>query len=77
VTSAREQALIGAEQAGLAGHSNASSVDVTDLVCPGRICREVTDSGTVVFRDQHHMTQSFSRSIYAGVAGRIKGLLST
>ena len=77
VTSARERALIGAEQAGLAGHSNASSVDVTDLVCPGRICREVTDSGTVVFRDQHHMTQSFSRSIYAGVAGRIKGLLST
>ncbi len=75
-TSVREQSLIAAEQAAIVGHHNASSVDFTDLLCPGRICREVTDAGVVVFRDQHHMTQSFSRSISAGVAGRIRGLLN-
>lgn len=76
VTSPREQALIGAEQAAITGHGNASSVDFTDLVCPGRICREVADNGTVVYRDQHHMTQSYSRGISTGVAARVKGLLS-
>jgi peptidoglycan/LPS O-acetylase OafA/YrhL len=76
ITSAREQSLLQAEQSAIAGHTTASSVDLTDLLCPGRICREVTDSGIVVFRDQHHMTQTFSRSISTGLASRVKGLLN-
>ncbi len=76
VTSTREQMLTNAEQAALVGNGKASSVDVTELICPGRICREVTDSGTVVYRDQHHMTQSFAKSIYASVADRVSGLLN-
>ena len=76
VTSNREQSLTSTEQSAVAGNKAATSVDFTDLLCPGRICREVTDAGVVVFRDQHHMTQSFSRSISAGVAARVKGLLN-
>ena len=76
VTSNREQLLTTAEQTALQGSSNASSVDVTELICPGRICREVTDNGTVVYRDRHHMTASYSTSIYPAVADRVSRLLN-
>jgi len=44
-------------------------LDVDDLLCPGDPCPVVTAGGTIVYRDAHHLTATFSRDL-AGVLGR-------
>lgn len=45
-------------------------LDLNDLVCPRDACRAMLD-GRVVFRDDHHMTASFSRSLAGLLAARM------
>jgi peptidoglycan/LPS O-acetylase OafA/YrhL len=47
-------------------------VDTIALVCPDDPCRVVRNDGIVVFRDQHHLTQTVSTSL----AGALARLLS-
>jgi hypothetical protein len=44
-------------------------VDFDDLLCPGQVCPVVAADGTIVFRDNHHLTAAMSRDL-APVAGR-------
>lgn len=50
--------------------SNVVLLDLNDLVCPHGTCRAMLD-GQVVFRDDHHMTASFSRSLAGQVTERM------
>ena len=45
-------------------------VNPTHLVCPDDPCQVVTSDGTIVFRDQHHLGQTFSTSL-AGDLGEL------
>jgi hypothetical protein len=45
-------------------------LDLNDLVCPRQTCQAMID-GRVVFRDDHHMTASFSRSLAGPLARRM------
>jgi peptidoglycan/LPS O-acetylase OafA/YrhL len=38
-------------------------VDPSSIVCPDDPCRVVDESGIIVYRDFHHLTQTFSQSI--------------
>lgn len=42
---------------------NVYLLDLNDLVCPAGDCYAITHEGTVVFRDGHHITDTFVRSI--------------
>lgn len=42
--------------------SNARLLDLNDLVCPNEQCSAQNSAGTVVFRDQQHLTDSFVRA---------------
>ena len=53
-----------------------SSLDLTDLVCPGRTCQVVTQDGVVIYRDSHHLTASFSKLLASSVAARLPATLS-
>ena len=50
-----------AERAGIA--DRAHFVDPTQLVCPDDPCQVVRSDGTVVYRDRHHLTQTFSTQL--------------
>ena len=52
--------------------ANVHLLDLNDLVCPGGICSAVSDQGVVVFRDSHHLTDSFVRAQIPFVRERLK-----
>ena len=41
---------------------NVNVLNLNDLVCPGGVCRAISEAGQVVFRDSQHLTDSFVRS---------------
>lgn len=49
-------------QVAASGFKNVQILDLNDLVCPNDICQAVDASGTPVFRDSQHLTDSFVRS---------------
>lgn len=51
-------------------------VDPTPLVCPDDPCQVVDRTGTIIYRDQHHLTQTFSVSL-AEELGRLLSPLVT
>ena len=51
---------------------NVHLLDLNDLVCPGGVCSAVSDQGVVVFRDSHHLTDSFVRAQIPFVRERLK-----
>lgn len=51
--------------------SNVSMLDMTSSVCPGNTCK-ADRGGLVVFRDDQHMTASFSRTLAPQLAKAIK-----
>lgn len=57
--------LVAAEKAGVAGIPGVRFVDPTSLVCPGSTCQVVTPTGVIVYRDGHHLTRTFSRTLAA------------
>jgi peptidoglycan/LPS O-acetylase OafA/YrhL len=44
-------------------------VDPTPLVCSAHACRMITDTGIIKFRDRHHLTAAFARSLAPGLDG--------
>ena len=59
----RDAALFAAESAGAAGLRKAYVADPTDAVCPRDPCRAVTAGGVITYRDSHHLTASYARSL--------------
>jgi hypothetical protein len=49
------------EEEEAAGNEAVTFWDATSAVCPNTPCEVVTDDGVVVFRDRHHLTQTYSR----------------
>ena len=41
---------------------NASLLDLNDLVCPGGLCVAKNADGIIIFRDRHHLTDTFVRT---------------
>jgi hypothetical protein len=60
----RDAALTEAEKAPAQGRGGIRFVDPTDLICATTSdrCPAVTSDGTIVYRDDSHMTATFSRS---------------
>ena len=50
-------------------------LDLGADVCPAQWCEVVDERGVIVFRDQHHLTQTFSRSLAGVVGGELASLL--
>ena len=50
---------------------NVHVLDLNDLVCPKQRCAAATPDGTTVFRDQIHLTASFTRSLVSVVHERL------
>lgn len=59
----RDAALFAAERAGAAGLRKVYGADLTDAVCPRDPCRAVTARGVITYRDNHHLTGTYSRSL--------------
>ena len=49
---------------------NVKVLDLTDLVCPGDVCRAVSDRG-IVFRDSQHLTNSYVLSLVPELRQRL------
>lgn len=67
----RDRVLLDAERiaiAGLDADDRIAILDPTTIVCPEPICQVVRPDGTVVFRDGHHLTQTFSVTIAEDLA---------
>jgi peptidoglycan/LPS O-acetylase OafA/YrhL len=52
-------------------------VDLSDLVCSTQPCPVVSTTGAILFRDQHHLTATFSREIGPAVAKRLAPVIGT
>jgi peptidoglycan/LPS O-acetylase OafA/YrhL len=52
-----------------------SFLEVGDLVCPSDPCHMVTVDGVIKYRDRHHLTQTFSRSLAPELADRLSSLV--
>ena len=63
----RDAALFAAERAGATGFRKVYVADLTDAVCPGDPCRAVTAKGVITYRDSHHLTGTYARSIARSV----------
>jgi len=64
--SGRDRQLIQAERAAVEAQGLGDRyvfVDPTAVVCPDDPCRVVDPTGTIVYRDRHHLTQTSSRSL--------------
>jgi hypothetical protein len=46
-----------------AAASGAAFVDVTSAICPTDPCPVLTPAGRIIYRDVHHLTASFARSL--------------
>ena len=60
----RDRMLLDAERAAVARlglEDRVRFLDPTPIVCPDSLCQSVRGDGTVVYRDSHHLTQTFSR----------------
>ena len=53
---------------------NAKLLDLNDLVCPDGVCTAQTSTGTAVFRDSQHLTDSFVKMQVPAIAERINKL---
>ena len=60
--------LVAAETAATTGAGGVRLIDATKLVCPKATCPVVTPTGIIVFRDQHHLTKTFSATLAAPFA---------
>ena len=62
-------------QAAVQGIRNGTTIDLTQVVCPGSVCR-ARERGRIVFRDSHHMTAGFARTLAPAVARAIAPILT-
>lgn len=59
-----------------AGNDLVAVIDLTTAICEADPCPVVTDQGIVKYRDGHHLTQTFSRSLSNHVGDAIAPFLS-
>jgi hypothetical protein len=72
----RERQLFSAEEeVSQASRGEVVVLQPSPLVCPDDVCRAVTDDGTVVYRDRHHLTTTFARSIASEFGDLVEGAL--
>ncbi|QIM15873.1 acyltransferase [Leucobacter insecticola] len=57
----------GLEAAAATGLEHVKVLDLNDKICPGEVCEPVI-GGVVVYRDQHHLSASYSQTL-AGILG--------
>jgi peptidoglycan/LPS O-acetylase OafA/YrhL len=70
----RDQWMVDSElRSGAAQH--VTYIDLTDLVCRDDPCSVVTDDGTITYRDSHHLTQRFSRSLAPEFGDRLSAAI--
>jgi hypothetical protein len=69
-----DDALVRAEKA--AAPDTVRVLDLTDTFCPGNTC-PVTDDGTVIYRDSHHLTSAYSRVLAEPLRRAIEAALPT
>jgi hypothetical protein len=55
--------------------SNALLVDMTDRICTPEVCPGVID-GMVTYRDSHHLTATFARSLAPVLEWRLRSVLA-
>ena len=67
-----DDVLTDAETAATRDLGDVAVLDPTPWLCPGKVCPAVWTDGTVVYRDGHHMTATFARTL----AGRLGAALA-
>jgi peptidoglycan/LPS O-acetylase OafA/YrhL len=72
---ALDDGVFRAEKEAAAGLSHVSVLDLSDLFCDDDVCPAIKD-GLVVYRDESHLTEPFSRSLAPGLAKRLVPLIS-
>jgi hypothetical protein len=53
--------------------TGATIVDLSDAICPTTSCPVVL-AGMIVYRDSHHLTATFARSLAPALAAKLPGL---
>lgn len=75
----RDRDLLAAEHAAVKSLGVADEVtfvDVRDLVCPDDPCRVIRRDGTIVYRDQHHLTQTFVLQLADDLGDRVAAAMA-
>ena len=66
--------LFGVREARVAELTGASLIDLTSAVCPAMPCQVVRD-GMILYRDNHHMTATFSASLAPALEAALRSSL--
>ena len=59
-----DQSLTGAEERAAEGMAGVSFVDMTEEICPVDPCPAVTRDGTIMYRDDDHLSATFSERLW-------------
>ncbi len=71
----RNEAAREAQEAAAALFPGVLDVSADDAICPGRLCRAEVD-GAIRYRDDHHLTATFSRSLAPFLSATVRDALS-
>ena len=52
-------------------------IDPVPLVCPDDPCRAVTPEGVITYRDSHHLTATYARSLAVGLGELLDAVTET
>jgi peptidoglycan/LPS O-acetylase OafA/YrhL len=70
-----DRAVFDAEQPVL-GPRNVQVVDLTPAICVGDPCQTVSHAGSILYRDDHHLTATYARELTAPLGQALVPLLS-
>jgi peptidoglycan/LPS O-acetylase OafA/YrhL len=73
-SAARNEAAFSAERAAADGIGNIYFLDLSDLICPGKLC-PATQGGLLVYRDNDHLTGRFAETLAPTLRSRLFQLL--
>ena len=74
--SSEGEAVYEVQKAAAAALPNTAAVDLNDRICPDGRCEAMRNDSTVVWRDRHHITATFSRGMAAALEDEIDKVLS-
>ncbi|MCP5143697.1 MAG: acyltransferase [Gammaproteobacteria bacterium] len=74
VEGAEDRLVAGYQRDAITGLDNVHLVDLSDMICPDRVCSALSDDGIVVFRDDIHLTDTYVRHNAARVGQRLLAL---
>ena len=67
---------MGAREARVVAATGAGLIDLTGQVCPGTGACPVVINGMIVWRDQHHFTATFARSLGPAIDEQLVKILA-